>query len=314
MLKYLVIPLSSNSTSFCYYSPNDEKEIISDETLKAAIDWALKENVSVQFVYPKEKLSENTITLIDGIDHTDIVSNRAEDAILVSNADVVVFDNWQDFADYSFVKNRTYIIKTDIESLSKNFDALCSALKVADRINLIFYDITKINDDVLNEYKNFLNRLIPIIVSEYKKHHMVQLNVLTDRLYLKEMNNCNAGSEVITLAPNGKFYICPAFYLDNATNLGDLIKGLDIKNSQLYRISHAPICRICDAYQCKRCVWLNKHYTHEVNTPGHEQCVVSHIERNASRLLLTELQKQGFLDEYVINEIHYLDPFETIEK
>lgn len=314
MLKYLIIPLASNSTSFCYYTPNDEKEIISEETLKAAIDWALKENVSVQFVYPKEKLSENITTLIDGIDHIEIVPNCAEDAGLVSNADVVVFDNWNDFADYSFVKNRTYIIRTDIESLSKNFDALCSALKIADRINLIFSDTVKIDDAVLNEYRIFLNRLIPIVVSEYKKHHMVQLNILTDRLFLKEMNNCNAGSEVVTIAPNGEFYICPAFYLDNAPNIGDLIKGLDIKNGQLYKISYAPICRICDAYQCKRCVWLNKLYTHEVNTPGHEQCVVSHIERNASWLLLMELQTYGILDDCKIEKIAYLDPFEKIEK
>lgn len=44
------------------------------------------------------------------------------------------------------------------------------------------------------------------------------------------MNNCNAGWESVTLAPDAKFYVCPAFYLGNdGYAIGDLQKGLDIK-------------------------------------------------------------------------------------
>ncbi|MEE1222143.1 MAG: CXXX repeat peptide maturase, partial [Bacteroidaceae bacterium] len=74
---------------------------------------------------------------------------------------------------------------------------------------------------------------------------------------------------------------------------------------------HAPICRHCDAYQCRRCVWLNRKTTYEVNTPGHEQCVVAHLERNASRELLNRIRRHGtFLPaNEEIKEIDYLDPF-----
>ena len=140
-----------------------------------------------------------------------------------------------------------------------------------------------------------------------------QLNVLTDRMMLKEMNNCGAGDTNITLAPNGKFYVCPAFYYeDEADSIGDLEHGLDIKNKQLYRLDHAPICRHCDAWQCKRCIWLNRKTTLEVNTPSHEQCVLAHLERNASRDLLNNIRKYGtFLPEQEeIKEIDYLDPFD----
>jgi CXXX repeat peptide maturase len=151
---------------------------------------------------------------------------------------------------------------------------------------------------------------------QYTQGSYPQVNVLTDRILLDKMNNCNAGIENITLAPNGRFYICPAFYLENELDfVGDLPNGLAINNKRHYQITYAPLCRICDAYQCKRCVWLNRKTTLEVNTPSHEQCVVAHLERNASRELLTDLQLSGiYFTEKEIKEIDYLDPFEVQEK
>lgn len=142
-------------------------------------------------------------------------------------------------------------------------------------------------------------------------------------MMLDKMNNCGAGDTTITLAPDGKFYVCPAFYLTNEEDVigklngsvGDLSQGLEVKNPQLYKLDHAPLCRGCDAYQCKRCVWLNRKTTYEVNTPSHEQCVVAHLERNASRDLLNAIRKHGrFLPEREdIKEITYLDPFDVKE-
>lgn len=139
---------------------------------------------------------------------------------------------------------------------------------------------------------------------------------MTDRISLRCMNNCNAGGESITLAPDGKFYVCPAFYLESdGYSVGDLSTGLDIMNPQLYRLDHAPICRKCDAYQCRRCVWLNRKTTLEVNTPSHEQCVVAHLERNASKHLLESLRSSETFSGYSeIPEINYLDPFDVIKK
>ena len=134
---------------------------------------------------------------------------------------------------------------------------------------------------------------------------------------LSEMNNCGAGATSITLAPNGKFYICPAFYYnDDNEFVGDFEIGLAIKNIQLYQLDHSPICRHCDAWQCKRCIWLNKKTTHEVNTPSHEQCVIAHIERNTSRELLNSIHKHdnNFSVKEEIKEIDYLDPFEKINE
>ena len=54
-------------------------------------------------------------------------------------------------------------------------------------------------------------------------------------------------------------------------------------------------------------VWMDKS---EINTPSHEQCVVSHIGRNASRELLIRLKGSGFMTDSKIKRIEYLDPYE----
>lgn len=98
-------------------------------------------------------------------------------------------------------------------------------------------------------------------------------------------------------------------------SIGSLEDGLDIKNPQLYKLDHAPICRKCDAYQCRRCVWINRKTTLEVNTPSREQCIIAHLERNASRKLLTSIRELGvFLPGKEIKEINYLDPFDVKDK
>ena len=54
--------------------------------------------------------------------------------------------------------------------------------------------------------------------------HQVQFNLLTDRMMLKEMNNCNAGYESITLAPDGNLYICLSFSILMAKKASGILK------------------------------------------------------------------------------------------
>ena len=53
--------------------------------------------------------------------------------------------------------------------------------------------------------------------------------------------------------------------------------------------------------------------TYEINTHSHEQCVISHIERNAAKILSDKMRDLGF-ETQIINEISYLDPFEKLFK
>ena len=328
MLQYLIILLDDTATSFCHYGNScASRKLISIEDLKAGIFFAMKENLMIQFVYPDFELPQEYKDVINTIDHSVIVSSLCEDSALKDNADVVVIHDWTAIERMNFDTDISYVLRTTKSDLFDKYRFLMPVIGKVSRLNVIITDVESFEDDDFEIYKNVLSYLSVEIEKLYVEGKSPQLNLLTDRMMLDKMNNCNAGWENITLAPDGKFYVCPAFYhaqqadgsetslsevCEKGFSVGDLKSGLDIKNPQLYRLDHAKLCRNCDAYQCKRCIWLNRKTTCEVNTPSHEQCVVAHLERNASRVLLNNIRKHGsFLPEKEeIKKIDYLDPFD----
>ncbi len=312
MLKYLVIQLDDTATSFCHYSASKtERKPISLDDLRSGVLFAMKENLNIQFVYPDYTLPTEYGEVVESIDHVKIISSRCEDAALKETADIVVFNGWGDMSDYGFNAEKAYVLRTAKAELFAKYEQIASILPKVGRLNVVITDVETFKDTDFEAYKNVLATLSGNIENFCLDGRSPQLNLLTDRMMLKAMNNCNAGDETITLAPDGRFYVCPAFYYEQAYSIGTPAEGTDIKNSQLYKLAYAPICRHCDAYQCKRCVWLNRKMTLEVNTPSHEQCVVAHLERNESRRLLENIRKIGaFMPEISIPEIDYLDPFD----
>lgn len=313
MIQYLIIQLDDTSTSFCHYENRvKERRLIALEDLKAGILFAMKENLSIQFLYPDYELPEEYRKSIETIDHCKIVPVGSPE-----DAEVIVFNDWNTFMNYQFASSPTYVLRTSKRDFFKNYDVLDTILSKLYRLNVVFTDISDFTEADFDSYREVLQGISKIIEVCRLRGDNPQLNLLTDRIMLNRMNNCNAGWENITLAPDGKFYVCPAFYMDDeVTAVGGLHTGLDIKNPQLYCLDHAPLCRDCDAYQCRRCIYLNRKTTFEVNTPSHEQCVVSHLERNAARSLLTSIRQveAHFMDDVEIKEIAYLDPFDIIRR
>ena len=313
MIQYIVILLDDTSTSFCHYTNEKaDRRLIPLQTLKDGICYAMKENLNIQFVYPNYKLPKEYLAAIDSIDHIDIYP-----AEMADNADVVVFDSLVAAKDYAFKEEVAYLIRTDKVSLFKKYKIIGEILDKVTRLNVVITDIETFTEDDYIVYKSLLSNLAERVEQIYVSGKSPQLNLLTDRIMLEKMNNCGAGDTSVTLVPDGKFYVCPAFYLSSdGYTIGDMVNGLEIKNSQLYRLDHAPLCRRCDAWQCKRCIWMNRKTTLEVNTPSHEQCVVAHLERNASRKLLIDVRKHGkFMSgSEDIKEIDYLDPFDVKEE
>lgn len=311
MLKYIVIQLDDTSVSFCHYdNPKTEHGLMPIDVLKNGIVWAMKENLMIQFVFPDYTLPVEYQKLIDTVDHSSIKPVGEG-----TDADVMVVQSWDDL-DRMASNDAFIVLRTSKKDLFENYSRLVTVLRETSRLNVVITDIHKFSDSDFDTYRNILEQLVEQVKKLYANDQYIQLNILTDRISLRCMNNCNAGGESITLAPDGKFYVCPAFYLESdGYSVGDLSTGLDIMNPQLYRLDHAPICRKCDAYQCRRCVWLNRKTTLEVNTPSHEQCVVAHLERNASKHLLESLRSSETFSGYSeIPEINYLDPFDVIKK
>lgn len=313
MLQYLIILLDNTSTSYCHCENNrQDKKLMSLDTLKKGIRFGMMENLMIQFVYPDYELPQEYKDTVETIDNGKIVSSLCEDEILKEEANAIVFHGCKGLQYTKFDETQSYVLRTTKADLFDHYAFLKEMLDHVSRLNIVITDVETFTEEDFERYKMLLESLSVYMEQLYVNGKSPQINLLTDRMMLSQMNNCGAGDTNITLAPNGKFYVCPAFYYEDETDsVGDLDHGLDIKNKQLYKLEYAPICRHCDAWQCKRCVWLNKRTTLEVNTPSHEQCVVEHIERNATRVLLENIRTHGsFLPEVSINEIDYIDPFD----
>ncbi|MBQ7631269.1 MAG: CXXX repeat peptide maturase [Paludibacteraceae bacterium] len=310
MLQYLSILLDDTSVAYCHAdNPLTERYLIPLETLRKAILFGMKENLMIQYVYPDYELQEEYNALIESIDHVKI------------GRDVVVYNE----VPKKITAENAVLRLSIADFIAKQYDIAVLLPQIA-RLNICLTDIETFKDEQIEEYQKALTTLNTVLLDQYKSGNRPQLSILTDRLQLKEMHNCGAGDTNIIVAPNGKFYLCPAFYYDEQTGInnrlnhhnptsersvGDLENGLQIPNPQLLKLDRAPLCRICDAYQCNRCIWLNQKLTWDINTPSHQQCVIAHLERNATRDLQRKLFDAGFAIENEIKEITYLDPFDV---
>ncbi|MCQ2339634.1 MAG: CXXX repeat peptide maturase [Paludibacteraceae bacterium] len=311
-LQYLVILLDDTSVAYCHANnPLTERNLMPIDTLKKAILFGMKQNLMIQYVYPDYELPTEYNEVIESIDHVKIgrdvqVLNEVPKAVTTDN--LVLRLTIADFIAHQY----------DIAAL----------LPQVKRLNICLTDMESFTDAQQEDYKTALATLNAVLVNLYKSQQQPQVNILIDRLTLTEMHNCGAGIGNITVAPNGKFYLCPASYYDEkmgisnrmnhktkdaSRSVGDLESGLDIPNKQLLQLDHAPLCRICDAYHCNRCIWLNDRLTWDANTPSHQQCVIAHLERNAARDLQQQLIKVGLQAGEEIKEISYLDPFDVKE-
>lgn len=310
MLQYLVILLDDTAQAFCHAdNPLSERFLMPEETLRRALLFGMKENMMVQFVYPDYELPDGHRRLIESVESVKI------------GRDIAVYNGVPEKIETSAA-----VVRLSIEDLIAGAQQIAGLLPQTQNLNICLTDIHNFRDEQAEAYSKALSILNAELLQLFRSGQPHRINILTDRLQLKEMHNCGAGVTNITLAPNGKFYLCPAFYYDERTGLsnrmnhanpsssrsvGDMVNGLQIPNQQLLQLNHAPLCRICDAYHCNRCIWLNNRLTWDNNTPSRQQCVLAHLERNASRDLQQQLKAAGMDGGEEIKHIDYIDPFDV---
>lgn len=185
-----------------------------------------------------------------------------------------------------FLMGKVNRININIQNISPMFD---------------FFTYEKELEEIANMINNYL----------VKEGVLKEINILTDIFFLKKHENCVAGTDLLTYAPNGKIYICPAEYFENSEkgSVGDLNTEIKIPNRHLYTKEYAPICRNCSAYQCENCFWINKKYTYEVSVSPSFQCKKAMIENKISYKLqkkigrkiecYNQLDNDGFKDPYL---------------
>jgi CXXX repeat peptide maturase len=318
MLKYLLVVLSESSTSFCHYEGRPVRGLADDliplDKLENAVTFALKNNLKVNFLYPVRKLNRAYDNVIDRVDHVKIVPfevrGRYPQAILVIES-----AGFPATEELKKLRGENIILRLQRADLPKLSAFLSRLLPRVKRVNLFLTEMEGYGPGEFAEYRRQLEKVSGKLQARSGRKEPPELNVLTDRLVLGKMKNCDAGLVHLTVAPNGLLYLCPAFYYGRPEEtLGEIRNEIAIGNRHLLELKFAPICRICDAYHCQRCVFLNKTLTLEVNTPSYQQCRLSHIEREASRLYLQKLKAAcgsaaSFTD---IPEISYEDPFDVV--
>lgn len=283
--------------------------LIQYEVLNEVLMWAVKNGLDIQVLYPDYSLPNSYQSIINQYEHIEIRSLSSS-----QNSDIWVAQDIAEINSFERI-SAPIVLRISISDFLTQYKDITDLLHKVSRLNVVFTDVPTFSDDMECEYEKALSYAANVLVNLYLCNIPSQFNLITDRTMLTKMNNCNAGVDAIAVCPDGNFYVCPAFYLSNHKHCGNIRVGINIPNKQLYSINYSPICRQCDAFHCRRCVILNKQLTYEINTPGHQQCLMAHIERRVAKKFLEEIRKYGeYASNVSIPALDYNDPFFKIIK
>jgi CXXX repeat modification system protein len=319
VLSHLIVPLDAAATSFCYYENEryalGSSDLLPLKTLVGFLDWIRPQRLAVNFIYGHTPPPDDYADLIESVAHIKIVP------LCLQGVDrkAMVVINPQDvgrFSELDASDDRNVVLRLSKERITELADIITSLIGKCRRVNVILLGIRHYTDADFPVYRAQLRKLLPLLVEEFRSGRSFELSNLTDRIFLKQMRNCEAGLAHLTMAPGGKLDLCPAFAHADAGDSVEAMSGnIAIPNAHLLALDHSPICSLCDAFHCKRCLWLNKRLTGEINTPSRQQCVLSHLEREASYELVECLRGlEGLRHIPRIQSLDYLDPFELIER
>ncbi len=303
-LKYVYFITSDEVSEFCNYT---KKYFGKDEMTRAlfekGLDFCIENEVLPIFLGEKKvKLNPNKKIFFE-IKSKGKFENSARGV-------TVVEDIHQDIN--SAVIN--YLIrKDDIPNLTNNIKIFFNRL--VKRVNIFIKDLENWNEIDLNKYENELEKLVEFYYKISKNGKLnFQINILSDRLLLKddETRDCAAGINSISLAPNGKFYICPGFYFTNPEwAVGDIETGINEHERRYLFRESSPMCFSCKANACHRCLLDAKISTNEVNVPSSNQCIIGYMQANAQKKLADrlneELKENNIALTYNLPKLEYVD-------
>lgn len=272
--KYVNFITSDTITPHCGYTNTEsisKGRIMSPDIIAEGLDYCFKNNLVPIFLGECDLLIKNTEKLYFNL----VDANKAS---ACSNVVSIYKDNIPNIVDDSGIS----ILLLNLDNLL-NIPGLCRKLaqrKV--RINLFIQDLEKWVDSDFTAYEKVVNELGTLMIEEYEANHkLLSLNLISDYFDTNTSNDCGAGVTTISLAPNGKFYICPAFYFDDPnSSIGSLEDGIQITNKKFLAKHASPICSTCESNNCNRCIYLNKKMTRELHIPSIKYCKINEINKS----------------------------------
>lgn len=311
--KNLFILLADDSTEYCTYNKKvtDDSEIkaLSETQLELASKFAEYNFLNPILVHSNdEELSNNAIQQLKDLRTYNICEVNSEVSKNDSILRRIICLSHNDLAGEIEINGNSVILNLDKDNISNLSSDVELLLKQCKRINLIIKgDYDKID---FSEYARQLDNVVNLLGEYYENSDAKYVDVITDSVMCLEENSCKAGEDSFTLAPNGYIYVCPAFYYSNPSQyIGSIEEGIIDAKLKYFTRDSSPICSNCDAGQCKRCVFENKKWTGEFNTPSSYQCKKSMIERKAAKKLSDILDKLNYEScKCEIDEISSMDP------
>ncbi len=282
--KYLYILLDSFSSQICQFNPNYYCIEMPQSMVKEAILFCDIHHIVPIFVGKDSKKFSSYGLFIDEtkIWNIEDIQRAQVDSLLNS-----------------------YIVKSNRRQLPILAETIINIYNsVAPRsinIDVYFEDLHDFSESDCQIYKSQLYNISNYIIRRWKNNELINLNLLTHIIEKNNDDSCMAGIKKYALAPDGRFYICPAFYFDNELRdeyvIEDLKTGIDYKYEKLCQSARCVSCRSCKSTQCTRCAYLGKKYTGEFCVPPEIECVKSSIEREVAFKFYEEVKNISFVNE-----------------
>lgn len=292
-LKYLYFITSNDAPAFCNYDVVSDKEHdeskMTDELYKQGLEFCMEHELLPIFLgkYPIDLDPKKKVFFEIDAPRQFMVPSRSITVIERKNKNLPITTPVVNYR----------IDHTDIVTLNEDITFLS---KTAKRINLFIKDMQKWSEEDFNNYQAALQGVSQIVIDQYSEHDFsLQINILTDRLFSGDIaKDCRAGINSVALAPNGKFYICPAFFMTNPEMcIGSIDKGIDETKKNHYFRNASAICNSCNALACQRCLHDSVLTTEEICVPSANQCRISYIQANAQKEL-SDKMTQIFGERY----------------
>ena len=262
--KYLYFILNEEGVAHCNYATSTSKFGSMDmETYNRGIRFARENHmIPVYLGNPKDYI-DNSVEKYKLHIRIDYLSKKLEEINEIEYYIPII-----DINNYTDIHNPydTCILRVTANSVGYLDKIIHRILEYVHRINVVKIDYQFWDENTINEYTFQLQR-IPADVNK-----RINLSNDIDNLC------CKAGISEFTYAPDGKFYVCPAFYYNGNLSIGDPESTIFVPDGELYTEAKSASCGSCSVKHCQRCYYLNYTAHGMVNYPSKKQCTLSKLE------------------------------------
>ncbi|MCI8332110.1 MAG: radical SAM peptide maturase, CXXX-repeat target family [Clostridiales bacterium] len=287
--KYLNIMADAN---ICYCHeyeslPNQTNALaLSDELLQKAVDFCDENFYIPVFLNFKEKK------------HYGFYINDFRDFSVKDEFNMDIVDAELVHLTPNYRLAHTIILRIKCQDIANLPNYITYFSKIS-RVVVVIRDLYRMTIEDLKKYKVSLYQLQEWLYQQWASQNFIQINVVSDDLFMDQHRYCTSGKQEFTLAPDGKIYTCPSFYIYGQSCVGDIENGINQLPDSLNK--EPPMCGKCVAYHCKNCKFLNKIKTDEFCVPFELECIKSNIEAEVSETLKQKILKNEFPIPFDIN-------------